>query len=94
MKTIKFNECKSYEDIENTIIEALKYDTVVENDSEAEKFFAEAGLEGEVSHNVIISTRVSIWNEEYNGEEEYSVIVTEHYTDSGRDDYVYSYSIC
>lgn len=93
MKQIQFNECKSYEDIENAIKNALQYDEVVADDAAAEKWFKEAGIEGDVTHRVIVSTHVSIWNEEYNGEEEYAVIVSEHFTDPGSVDYVYSYSI-
>ena len=94
MKQIQFAECKSVEDIENTIKNALQYETIVEDDAAAEQWFKDAEMEGEVLHHVEISTHVSIWNEEMNGEECYSVIVKEHYIDSGSDDYVYSYSIC
>ena len=93
MKQIKFNECKSYEDIENTILNALEYEEVVENDNAADQWFKDAEMEGEVRHNVIVSTEVSIWNEEMQGEEFYHVIVKEHYIDSGSVDYVYSYEI-
>lgn len=93
MKNLTFNECKSYEEIENTILKALEYDEVVENDEAAEQWFKDAEIEGDVTHRVIVSTHVSIWNEEMQGEEEFSVIVKEHFTDPGSVDYVYSYSI-
>lgn len=94
MKKIQFNEVKSYEDIENAIKNALQYDEVVADDAAAEKWFKDAEIEGEVTHRVIVSTEVSFWNEEMQGEEFYSVIVKEHFTDPGSVDYVYSYSIC
>lgn len=93
MKQIKFNNPKSYEDIEATILEVLKYDELVDNDAAAEQWFKDAEMEGDVHHNVILSTHVSVWNEEMQGEEVYSVIVKEHYIDSGSVDYLYSYAI-
>jgi hypothetical protein len=93
MKQIKFNNVKSREDIETTILAALKYDELVDNDEAAEQWFKDAGMEGDVHHNVILSTHVRVWNEEMQGEETYNVIVKEHYIDSGSVDYVYSYSI-
>lgn len=94
MKSLNFQNCNSYEDIENVIKNALQYDEVVENDAAAEQWFKDAEMEGDVHHNVIVSTHVSTWNEEMQGEEEFSVIVKEHYIDSGSVDYVYSYDIC
>lgn len=93
MKQIKFNECKSCEDIENTIQKTLQYDTVVENEAAAQQWFKDAELDGKVISHNIVNTRVSIWNEEMQGEEEYTVRVYEHYIDPGSMDYVYSYSI-
>lgn len=93
MKQITFDKCKSYEDIENAIVEALQYDTIVDDEKAAEAYFRECEMEGEVISRDIVNTRVSIWNEEMNGEEEYSVRVYEHYIDPGSVDYVYSYSI-
>ena len=93
MKKLQFNECKSYEDIEATILAALEYDELVDDDAAAEQWFKDAEMEGDVHHNVIVSTHVSVWNEEMQGEETHSVIVKEHYIDSGSVDYVYSYSI-
>lgn len=93
MKQIKFAECKSYEDIENTIMNALQYDEVVENEEAARQWFKDAEIEGDVISRDIVNTRVSIWNEEMNGEEEYTVRVYEHYVDPCSVDYVYSYTI-
>lgn len=93
MKKLVFENCKSKEDIRDTILTALEYDNVVDNDEDAEQFFRDAEMEGDVHHNVIVSTNVSIWNEEMNGEEFYQVIVKEHYIDSGSDDYVYSFKV-
>ena len=93
MKQIKFNECKSYKDIENAILNALQYDEVAENDEAARQWFKDAEMEGDVTTHVIVSTHVSIWNEEMNGEEVFSVVVKEHFVDAGSDDYVYSYAI-
>ena len=93
MKQITFANCKSYEDIENAIVEALQYDTIVDDEKAAEAYFRECEMEGDVISRDIVNTRVSVWNEEMNGEEEYSVRVYEHYIDPGSVDYVYSYSI-
>jgi len=93
MKQIQFAECKSVEDIENTIKNALQYDEVVENEEAARQWFKDAEIEGDVISRDIVNTRVSIWNEEMNGEEEYTVRVYEHYVDPGSVDYVYSYTI-
>ena len=93
MKQIQFAECKSVEDVENTIKNALQYDEVVENEEAARQWFKDAEIEGDVISRDIVNTRVSIWNEEMNGEEEYTVRVYEHYVDPGSVDYVYSYTI-
>ena len=93
MKQIQFAECKSVEDIKNTIKNALQYDEVVENEEAARQWFKDAEIEGDVISRDIVNTRVNIWNEEMNGEEEYTVRVYEHYVDPGSVDYVYSYTI-
>jgi hypothetical protein len=93
MKKLQFNECKSYEDIEAAILAALEYDELVDDDAAAEQWFKDAEMEGDVHHNVIVSTHVSVWNEEHQGEEEYTVRIYEHYVDPGSVDYVYSYVI-
>ena len=93
MKQIQFAECKSVEDIENTIKNALQYDEVVENEEAARQWFKDAEIEGDVISRDIVNTRVSIWNEEMTGEEEYTVRVYEHYVDPGSVDYVYSYTL-
>lgn len=94
MKDLVFNNCKSEEEVRATIEDALKYDIVVEDDDAASKWFKDAGFEGDVTTHVIVSTHVSVWNEEYQGEDTLNIIVKEHFIDSGSDDYVYSYSIC
>ena len=93
MKNLSFSGCKSREDIEATIKAALEYDTVADSDDAAEQWFKDAGFDGDVTNRVCVSTAVSIWNEKEQGEEEYNVVVKEHFVDSGSDDYVYSYSI-
>lgn len=93
MKKISFKNCDSYEEIERTIQNALKYETIVNDDEAAEEWFKNAGIDGEVFHRDIVSTRLTVWNEEYQGEEDFSVYVTEHYVDPGSSDYIYSYSI-
>ena len=93
MKQITFANCKSYEDIEAAILAALEYDELVDNEAAARQWFKDAGIEGDVISRDIVNTRVSVWNEEMQGEEEYSVRVYEHYVDSGSVNYVYSYTI-
>lgn len=93
MKQIKFNDPKSYEDIEATILAALEYDELVDDEAAARQWFKDAGTEGDVISRDIVNTRVSVWNEEHQGEEEYTVRVYEHYVDPGSVDYVYSYEI-
>lgn len=92
-KNITFSECKSEEDIEATILAALKYDELVDNEEGARQWFKVIGLEGDVYSHVLVNTRVSIWNEEMKGEEVYTVRIYEHYVDSSSVDYVYSYVI-
>lgn len=94
MKQLVFNNCKSEEDIRAIIEKALEYDTVVENDEAACQWFKDAGINGDVTTQVIASTNVSVWNEEQQGEETFDVIVKEHFVDAGSTDYVYSYIIC
>ena len=94
MKQLVFSSCKSEEDIRTTIEDALEYDTVVENEEAARQWFKDAGIDGDVTTNVILSAHVGVWNEEQQGEEAFDVIVKEHYVDAGSCDYVYSYSIC
>ena len=93
MKKLVFNECHSEADIRNTILTALGNEVVVANEEEAKDFFKEQELDGNVTTNVIVSTHVSIWNDEMNGEEVYHVIVKEHFVDAGSNDYVYSFHI-
>lgn len=92
-KNITFSDCKSYEDIEAKILAALEYDELVDDEAAARQWFKDAGMEGDVISRDIVNTRVSIWNEEHQGEEEYTVRVYEHYVDPGSVDYVYSYVI-
>lgn len=94
MKNLIFNNCKSYEEIEAAILEALENDDLVDGDAAAERWFNDIGWEGDVCHRVIVSTHVSVWNEKLLGEEIYGVIVKEHFIDSGSVNYVYSYHIC
>ena len=92
-KNITFSDCKSYEDIKTKILAALEYDELVDDEEAARQWFKDAGIEGDVISRDIVNTRVSIWNEEMNGEEEYTVRIYEHYVDPGSVDYVYSYVI-
>lgn len=69
---------------------------VVKDDKEAEDYFKTAGIDGEVKHNQIINQTIDVIdNLDGHGDVWYSVrvVVTEHYIDSGSDDYCYSYSI-
>ena len=65
---IKFSECKSYEDIEAAIIEALKNDEKVTDRNEATQWFKDADMDGEVISRDVVNTQVSIWNAEMNGD--------------------------
>ena len=89
----QFCDCKSKEDIQNVIENVLEYETIVADEDDAARWFKDAGIEGDVTTHDILHTRVSVWNEEYNGEEEFGVVVSEHFTDAGSIDYVYSYII-
>lgn len=92
MKKLVFDNCKSEEDIRNAILTALGNDCIVYSDEDAEQWFKDAEMEGDVLHHVIVSTSVHVWNEEMQGEESYQVTVTEHYIDSAGD-YVYSFNV-
>ena len=92
-KNLTFSDRKSYEDIDAKILAALEYDELVDDEATACQWFKNAGIEGEVISRDTWNTRVSIWNEEMNGEEEYTVRIYEHYVDPGSVDYVYSYVI-
>lgn len=92
-KNITFSNCKSHEDIESKILAALEYNELVDDEAAARQWFRDAGIEGDVISRDIVNTRVSIWNEEMNSEEEYTVRIYEHYVDPGSVDYVYSYVI-
>lgn len=93
MKKFDFSKCKSNEDIVKAIEETLKYDTIVDDDKAAEEYFRDCGIEGEVTHRLIVDAVVSFYDEEANGEEVYLAMVWKHYVDSGSNDYVYSYAI-
>lgn len=93
MKQITFENCKNYEEIEAAILAALEYDELVDNVAAARQWFKNIGIEGDVYTLNIVNTRVSVWNEQMQGEEVYSVRVYEHYVDLGARDYVYSYTI-
>ena len=92
-KNITFSNCKSYEDIEATVLAALEYDELVDDEAAARQWFKDAEMDGDVISRDIVNTQVSIWNEEMNGEELYRVRIYEHYIDPGSVDYVYSYII-
>jgi len=92
-KNITFSNCKSYEDIEATILAALEYDELVDDEAGARQWFKDAEMDGDVISRDVVNTQVSIWNEEMNGEELYRVRIYEHYIDPGSVDYVYSYEI-
>ena len=69
---------------------------VVTDDEGAERYFESLNMTGEVRHNEIVNQTISVCEKD---EERYDVwvgikvVVTEHYIDSGSDDYVYSYDI-
>lgn len=96
MKKINFDGCKSIEEIEERIKDALKYDTIVKDSDAAEAWFV-GNFEFEhpkiVWHECIDEDIVPIWNEEMGGDEYYKVRIYAHYIDSGSDDYIYSYGI-
>lgn len=94
MKTLVFENCKSEQDIINTVENALEYDNVVVNEEGARQYFRDAEIEGDVTTHVIVSTHVSIWNEKHQGEEVFNVTICEHFVDAGSDDYCYSYNVC
>lgn len=93
LKQIKFNNLRNYEDIDVAVKAALKFEELVENDAAAEQWFKAAGMSGTVLHNIILSTQVSVWDENMQGEETYKILIKEHYIDPGSMDYVYSYLI-
>lgn len=69
---------------------------VVKDNADAEKYFKNAGIEGEVKHNEIINQTIDVIdNLDGQGDVWYSVrvVVTEHYVDPGSEDYCYSCSI-
>lgn len=93
MKTIKFNKCVSINDIEELIRQTLIGETIVANDEEAERMFKELWPDRKVYHNVAVRAEVSIYNEEYNGNEVYRAVIVEHYVASDSTNAVYSYDI-
>ena len=93
MKNLVFQECRNEEDILNVLLNSLKNDVLVKDEEAAKAWFKEAGIDGEVVTHVLVSTHVSVWDEEHQGSATYSVIVSEHFIDAGSEDYVYSYKI-
>ena len=92
-KNITFSNCKSYEDLEATVLAALKYDELVDDEAAARQWFKAAEIEGDVISRDVVNTRVCICNENMNGEVEFTIHIYEHYVDPGSIDYVYSYII-
>lgn len=74
---------KSVEEIKATIEEALKFHKIVEED-EIEYFF---------SGERVFYGRLSVWDEEHQGEILYTVTIWEYYVGWMDYDYVYTYTI-
>lgn len=92
LNAIDFSECEKWEDIYDVIRDALRYETWVTDDEDAEEYFEEmyGGEEfdrSDVRHNYIW---ISIENVD---KRDYEVAVVEHYVDSGSVDYLYSCEI-
>lgn len=90
-------DCKSEQEICNLVTDTIaKYGgDVVRDDAGAVAHFEGCDMFGEVKHNTIINQTIDLCNV-IDGKEVWfgvKVEVTEHYIDSGSEDYVYSYEI-
>lgn len=92
----KLYKCKSEQEIHNLVTNTIaKCGDVVTDDNGAEKYFNDLYDFREVKHVTIINQTIDVC-ETIDDKEVWvgiQVIVSEHYTDSGSNDYVYSYTI-
>lgn len=92
-RDINFKNCKNVKDIETKIVTALEYEEVVSNRPDAQRWFKECDITGEVITHDIINEHVGIMNEDEGYESVYEVRVYEHFVTAGSNDYCYSYEI-
>lgn len=93
MRKPLFKDGGSYGELVDEIKRALEHEVIVASDEEAEQYFAECGVPGPVLHRRIVYALVECWDAEDERERAYEVTITEHYTDPGSTDYLYSYYI-
>lgn len=92
---MKFNikDISSVDELRNRITSNLKGEKIVSNEQEAIEKLGISENAKRLYTNTIASGKLSVWNEEAAGYEEYTYYVYEHFIDTGADDYVYSYKI-
>lgn len=93
----KLYKCKTEQEVHTLVTNTIsKYGgDVVCDDKDAVKFFESFDMFGEVKHNNIVNVTLDVVDDIDGDEVWYGirVSITEHYIDSGSDDYVYSYDI-
>lgn len=93
MRKPLFKDGGTYEELVAGIKNALENEVIVASDEEAEEYFAACGVPGPVLHRRIVYALVDCVNSEDERVRAYEVTITEHYTDPGSTDYLYSANI-
>lgn len=94
MKTnFDFTACRTLDDIKAVVMGALEHETTVENKVCALLLFKAEGFKGDVIMRQAFAQDIELWNEELQRHEDAHVRIYEYYTDSGSDDYLYSYDV-
>lgn len=91
------NKCETEQEVHTLVTNTIsKYGgDVVRDDDDAVTYFGRCGMFGKVKHNTIVNSTFDV-QQEIDGKEVWyaiQVTITEHYIDSGSEDYVYSYDI-
>lgn len=99
LKALKeeLNKCVDEQEIHTAITNALMKEGEIVGDcnEDAVKYFESFDMFGEVKHNTIINQTYDLSETIDDKEVMYGVrvVITEHYIDSGSDDYLYTYDV-
>lgn len=93
MRKPLFKDGGTYAELRAEIKRALEHEVIVDDDKEAEEYFFQCGVPGQLVHRRIVNALVECKEGDNERITAYEVTITEHYFDSGSTDYAYSYRI-
>lgn len=88
-----FTHCHTLADVKAVVFDALENETIVPDRTCASLLFKAEGFKGDVIMRQAFAQNIELWNEELQRHEDAHVRIYEYYTDSGSDDYLYSYDV-